>query len=462
MKRVESVVPGLVIAALVLGMIAPGIVRAQAGTGPEDALTVTEEWRPLQAGKSLWHGFYYDGDGSEIRIRLDVEPPGGAGMAVWTPEGIERRALGLAAEPVGRGSPDPSVGGSLLWVGGSNRAGTYYAVVESGSPSTVYYLLGVEGIGVSRAPTTPAPSPAPPRATPRPRPTAPAGLRGKLVFQASPGGPLYVIDVARGGLRRIANGMDPVWSPDGTEVAFTRWDGARGVWVVNADGTNARRVFDWNEARWPSWSPDGGEIVFARQHGGRMEAVEECFWGFCFTLPAAPEWHLGIVSTGDGSFREPATSPFSRAPAWSPDGSRFVYSDEDGLHVQSVDGATSYAITDDSRDTSPAWSPDGTQVAFTRRQHDHLEVYVVDADGRNLKRLTVTRARSDGTLAHSASPAWSPDGAYLAFVTDRSGAWEIWVMETNGNRQRLLFDEAPAGIRIEYGFIGDRVISWGK
>jgi TolB protein len=137
-----------------------------------------------------------------------------------------------------------------------------------------------------------------------------------------------------------------------------------------------------------------------------------------------------------------------------------VYVDVYGLFVQSADGQTRDQLTNSNLDTSPVWSPDGDQAAFVHRQHDHWEVCVVDADGSNLTRLTKTTALPDGTAANSVSPAWSPDGSYIAFLTNRSGEWEIWVMESDGSNAQPLFDTELDGVTLEYSFNGERAISW--
>jgi len=168
------------------------------------------------------------------------------------------------------------------------------------------------------------------------------------------------------------------------------------------------------------------------------------------------------VRLRDGDFREPPASEFSLAPEWSPSGDRIVYADEQGLRVQSVDSEVSYLITLDASDTGPAWSPDGSQVAFTRRQHDHWEVYVVAADGRNATRLSDTPQQPSGQLGNSAAPAWSPDGQYLAFLTDRSGEWEIWIMQANGSAPWPMFEGLFHGLNLEYAYLGERAISWTR
>jgi dipeptidyl aminopeptidase/acylaminoacyl peptidase len=299
----------------------------------------------------------------------------------------------------------------------------------------------------------------------QPRPTATPEFSGKLVFQTTIGGEFYTINADGSNLQRITDGVDPIWSPDGKQIAFTRWRDPRGVWVVDANGSNERRVFDWDEARWPSWSPDGSQILFSRQHGGRTEDRERCFFGFCFDVPAKPHWRLGQVDLaqgGDGAFREPPSPLISLAPDWSPRGEQVVFSGEHGLLIQTVDGEISYPVTNDSRDIGAVWSPDGQRLAFTRRQHDHWEVYVVDADGRNLSRLTDTPERPDRQPGNSAAPAWSPDGKFLAFMTDRTGTWEIWVMRAGGRQQKAMFGSALSQLPLEYGSVGERALSWTR
>jgi TolB protein len=117
-------------------------------------------------------------------------------------------------------------------------------------------------------------------------------------------------------------------------------------------------------------------------------------------------------------------------------------------------------ITTDPKDTGPAWSPDGRRVAFTRWQHDHWEVYVVDDSGQNLVRLTTTPSKPDGEVGSSAAPAWSPNGQYIAFLTDRSGKWDIWLMRADGGGQKAMFKDELNGLPIEYTSQSERAISW--
>jgi TolB protein len=444
---------------LVVAILLGGATAFASGTGPDDARAPVADWLPLAPGETVWYAFQYAGDGSQIRVQLEVEPAGGAAFLVWTPEQIRRWGLGEEVHPIGRGSADPSAGGGLLWTGSFNDAGTYYVVVEpSGSlGGTSYYLLDVSGDGVSLS--APAPAPAVTAKPARPKAATPSEPTGKLAFQTSMGGDIYTINVDGSDLKRITDGMDPVWSPSGAQIAFARWREPRGVWVVSADGAGERRVFDWSETRYPSWSPSG-EIVFTRHTGGRP-AREFCFRGQCFPIPATSFWKLGIVDAASGAFVEPsATSDVSHTPDWSPDGTSIVYDGDRGLRVQSVDGKTFYDLTDDVKDTNPVWSPGGEHVAYTHRQHDHWEIYVVDADGSDRTRLTSTPSKPDGEVGNSVSPAWSPDNQYIAFLTDRTGAWEIWVMRADGSGQKPMFGSELDGITLDYASLGERVISW--
>jgi len=460
----------LAIMILLGGGLAAAASATATGSGPDDALTPSEEWQPLAVKQSAWYAFHYDGDGSQIQVRLEAEPGDGVSFAVWTPDEVRRWRAGLEVAPVGRGSANPSAPGALIWSGNFRQEGAYYVVVEhdGGQQDASHYLLAIRGDAVSfpASPediTTP-PGPAATSWPDRPEVGGSAKPTGKLVFQTSMGGDIYTINADGSDLQRITDGMDPAWSPDGSLIAFNRWQEPRGVWVRDVQTGQEWRVFDWPEPRWTTWSPDGDEILFSRQYGGRTESREFCFRGFCFTVPAHPNWKTGVVRLADGSFYEPSPpdSQVSQAPSWSPLGDQFVYDDEQGLWVQTMDGEVRYQITVGTQDTSPVYSPSGDQVAFVRRQHDHWEIYRVDADGGNLRRLTDTPGKRDGTMANSVSPAWSQDGRHIAFLTDRSGAWEIWIMAADGSGQTLLFDSALDGLTLDYAFVGERAIDWAR
>lgn len=476
-----------------LGLTAISTASA-ADWGVDNALAPAGNWDQLDAGEEQWYAFHYAGDSSQIEVYLEATPEGSAGFDVWTPEEIQGWVIGKRVTPIGRGSPDSSSAGEVIWSGNFTTAGTYYVVVEhSGNPAgTSYYRLSVKGDGVSLAASAQAETPISTGTTTskstgsQPRSALASEISGTLVFQTTYGGPLYTIDVDGSNLQRITNGIDPVWSPDGKQIAFVRWEEPRGVWVVDADGSNAQRVFDWSETRSPSWSPDGQEIVFSRQkRGGGGGGFPSGFPGMSGDVaasagrpPGGPPSGgpggssgsgatLGIVNASDGTFREPLpASDTNLTPDWSPSGEQIVFAGNNGLMVQSVDGQESWQLTTNPYDTTPAWSPDGTKVAFVRRQHDHWEIYVIDMATGKQTRLTNTPARTDGAspldsvAASSVSPAWSPDGKVLAFLTDRTGAWEIWVMNADGSTQAPQFGAELEGLTLDYAFAGERAIDW--
>ena len=88
--------------------------------------------------------------------------------------------------------------------------------------------------------------------------------------------------------------------------------------------------------------------------------------------------------------------------------------------------------------THPEWSPDGSKIAFTSNRDGNVEIYVVDADGENERRLTF-HDEVDAELS------WSPDGSRIAFNAreQKGGDFEIYVIDVSGrNRKQLTFNEA--------------------
>ena len=116
---------------------------------------------------------------------------------------------------------------------------------------------------------------------------------------------------------------------------------------------------------------------------------------------------------------------FKQRPAWSRDGRQLCFARHEGdairLFVMAADGSGERRLTDRKHPEYDAvWSPDGKRLAFTSNRDRNYEIYCVDATGANSVNLT-----NDPAFDHFA--AWADDGR-LAFVSDRDGGFEIYVL----------------------------------
>lgn len=325
-----------------------------------------------------------------------------------------------------------------------------------------------------------------------PAPSGPPS--GTLVLQTSSGGKIMAINADGSDLSQVtASGIDPVLSPDGRQVAFTRWQGDVGsLWVANTDGSGERAVVgEMRKAKGPDWSPDGRQIVLNFQQGGQVDDENMCVPlgskipfdrarnirvnngkngpRLCFILLADPHWTLRVVNLSDGKFEDHYGGQYAFRPAWDPAQPwRVISAAGNGLLATDVNNPDyRQQLTDVIGDGSPVMSPDGRFIAVVTDNNGTRDIYRLNADGSGRVRLTQTPLWETVTPDkeprqwNNVAPAWSPDGSRLAFLTDRTGRWEVWVMNADGaNQQPLFSNEINGQLALQYNFVDERAISW--
>jgi Tol biopolymer transport system component len=256
------------------------------------------------------------------------------------------------------------------------------------------------------------------------------GTTGQIVFARAFGGRyhLYLMNSDGTGEIALTSGLTeertPEWSPKRDRIAFARFAQPGGsiadIYVMRADGSGLTRLTNGPEVEEdPSWSPDGERIVFTasdRSTGRTKIRILRVDGGRAPQLPDPPD---GCID---------------REPAWSPDGASIAFARKCGdapssLDVIRADGSGLRLLDDFGR--TPDWSPNGSKIAYTGWGHYGPAIFIVNTDGSELVQLT-----TDGT----ADPAWSPDGSRIAF-TGGGLALRLFVIDTDGNNQRLLTDD---------------------
>jgi dipeptidyl aminopeptidase/acylaminoacyl peptidase len=226
---------------------------------------------------------------------------------------------------------------------------------------------------------------------------------------------------------------NPRWSPDGKYLSFTasRNDGQTQVWALNRLGGEAQQITHIKQGvEGYEWSPDGSRLLL-------------------MIRDAKPE------AEGDDKDKKPEPYvidrlQFKRDYAGYLDRRRvhlYVYTPGDSAAVQITSG--------DYDQSQPAWGPDGKRIAFVSNRTDNPDgnsnndIWIVDADntdkGQNLIRVTASPG-------NDRSPAWSPDGRYITYVTvtDPSVIWyatdHLAVITAEGGTPRVLTESLDRNV----------------
>ena len=233
---------------------------------------------------------------------------------------------------------------------------------------------------------------------------------------------------------------DPAYSPDGTRIAFAR---TNDIWVMNPDGGGQVAITgaEGPDSE-PAWSPDGTQIVYVSNQGVPGGGV------------TGPELFVRNAD-GSGPVRRLTDTPnnaASGAPAWSPAGDQIAYeSNADGsFEIYTID-ATATASFGTRRSANavgqnyqhPSWAPDATRIAFERGSGTNVgdntkEIWTMSADGSDPVQLT-------NNNFYDVQPAYSPDGAQIAYETNEAGEREIYMRPSTPGPAAIPVTSTAAG-----------------
>jgi serine/threonine protein kinase/Tol biopolymer transport system component len=216
----------------------------------------------------------------------------------------------------------------------------------------------------------------------------------------------------------------PALAPDERTLAFVReTQEGRDVYLLNlATGVERRLTHDHHRVAGLTWSPDGQAVIMASYRSGLVAVYR--------------------VALADGAIARMAnTGDWATDPMGSRGGLVFSqqHSDSNIYRIDLRDGravgAARPIIASSRQDGSPAISPDGRSIAFVSNRASGHDIWVASADGTNPRRLT--------SLPIASGPRWSPDGRLIAFGATAPGIVrpDIWIVDVTGGSPRQLTTE---------------------
>lgn len=211
----------------------------------------------------------------------------------------------------------------------------------------------------------------------------------------------------------------PAWSADGQKIAYTSYnDGKAGLYIL--DPFEGKRIEVTNQGTnfAPSFSTDGKKLAF------------------CSTVEEGNSEIYVATSEGKDIKRLTFNKAIDTAPTWSPTSREIAFTSDRGgtpqIYIMDAEGSNIRKVSfGGSYYDGPAWSPTGDRITYVSRVDQIFDIYVQNLRTDQIIKLTERNARNE-------SPCWSPDGRHIVFSSNLTGSIQLYSIDYDGANMRRL------------------------
>ncbi len=243
----------------------------------------------------------------------------------------------------------------------------------------------------------------------------------------------------------------PAFSPDGTKIAYVSYqDDTQNIWIVDSEGEEEPKRITSTATldNRPTWSADGKSIIFSsaklndnaepklcivNSNGTNLRQLGKGVHGYnpsCSPVNGqivfVSQNNLWVMNTSNDKPEYITTKGYHDYPCWMDNAKKLLFSSDNDLCSINIDKEDRIYLTNTAWNSFPSVSLKTNKIAFISNRSGNYDLWIMNSDGTNPVQIT------DDTYSEL-YPCFSSDGSKIAFQSDRSGNFDIWVAKLSEN-----------------------------